>query len=251
MSLFDQDMASGLLATQINSPSGNGNVVLVGFDKAATGYALDTADLGGFAAGQNGADNVVGEFPGSTTSPLCYTPSGGTSANSCTPPTTPYHDNGYLVNNICNGSSDPNTSSYTDPYQWGECDMITSQVYWHDSSSGADYLFVFPTGEDLDWCYWDSAAGANGNFVCTPDATHISSDPRPTICRQWVIPAVAWSSRLTAARRTRLVAPCFGFWRSTRLRRTSLTSTLGRAGPRAASQGTSALTASPQTESPR
>jgi hypothetical protein len=175
MNLFDQDMNSGLLATQIQSPSGN--AVLVGFDKSATGYALDDANLGGFAAGTNGADLVVGEFPGSTTSPLCYTPSGYSSSTSCTPPTSPYTDsNNNTVNRKCNGSSNPNTSTYSDPYQFGQCNMITSQVYWHDNSSEADYLFVFPTNEDVDWCYWNSGIGNNGNFVCTPDSTHIATD---------------------------------------------------------------------------
>ncbi|MGO4880984.1 MAG: hypothetical protein ACLP59_09205 [Bryobacteraceae bacterium] len=158
MSLNDQDMATpGMALTSVASPTGN--KVLVTFGKDGTGYALDTGSLGGFSGGTT-ADNAVGEFYGSTSSPLCVPGSG------CTPANPNSNNSGY--NYPCAGSA----AGSNPPYTNGQCDMITSQVYWHYAANGGqDYLFVFPTNEDLVWCYWDSTLGANGNFSCTPDAT--------------------------------------------------------------------------------
>ena len=143
--------------TSVASPTGN--KVLVTFGKDGTGYALDTGSLGGFSGGTT-ADNAVGEFYGSTSSPLCVPGSG------CTPANPNSNNSGY--NYPCAGSA----AGSNPPYTNGQCDMITSQVYWHYAANGGqDYLFVFPTNEDLVWCYWDSTLGANGNFSCTPDAT--------------------------------------------------------------------------------
>jgi hypothetical protein len=47
----------------------------------------------------------------------------------------------------------------------GPCDSISSPVYWNS------WLFVWPRGEDLDWCYWDS-----GLFSCQPNTVTYSND---------------------------------------------------------------------------
>jgi hypothetical protein len=46
-----------------------------------------------------------------------------------------------------------------------QCDPISSPVYWNS------WLFVWPRGEDLDWCYWDS-----GLFSCQPNKVSYSDD---------------------------------------------------------------------------
>jgi hypothetical protein len=53
----------------------------------------------------------------------------------------------------------------------GLCDVVSSMVYWDQGDS--QYLFLYPAGEDVDWCYWDSSAG---NFVCTPYASADQTD---------------------------------------------------------------------------
>jgi hypothetical protein len=171
MSLMDEDMGTtGLTLTDIPSPSGSPYTILSTFGKDGTGYALDTAELGKFSGSTSAGtpDQAVGEFFGTTTSHLCALGPTG-----CTPPSNnSYTSGGDTYNEPCDGSTaqEPNP-----PYVYGPCHMITSQVYW-DAGGENYYLFVFPTNEDLAWCYWNSSISPHGNFVCTPYVPTDSSD---------------------------------------------------------------------------
>ena len=97
---------------------------VVAVSKAGTGFVLPQSGLPGYSSGSQ-PDCTSCEFAGSLTSPLS---SSFTSA--------------------CNGFGNTPTPI---------CDSVSSLVYWQGN------LWIWPYGEDVDWCAWSSTT-----FSCDP-----------------------------------------------------------------------------------
>lgn len=132
MNSLDQDM--GMPGTMIvgsdGGTGGAGHTYLVTCDKSGQCYVLPSSPSS--LPGYAYPDCTGCEFAGSQTA-LSYP--------------------GYSQ---CYGNTSP-------PTGYVACDSISSMVYYYG------YLFLWPYGEDVDWCYWNS-----GTFSCNP---HHAADP--------------------------------------------------------------------------